>query len=199
MFSSLPISMSLESSHFMWSLVMLYYIVNSNVHQDESVRLWNVQTGICILIFAGAGGHRNEVLSVVWSRKIKFCISIIPSSYNWKIMDISVRVHAISLIVLSFWLYRTSILQIYIELQVVAWIILSKFGQWKVKILSSNIAGVIPAESIKSSNVWLILAIIWPLWHETPLLYYPSPACNLLNKNSHMAKVEVLRQWCNKL
>ncbi|XP_073114095.1 polycomb group protein FIE1 isoform X4 [Elaeis guineensis] len=34
--------------------------------KDESVRLWNVHTGICILIFAGAGGHRNEVLSVVF-------------------------------------------------------------------------------------------------------------------------------------
>ncbi|RLN08359.1 hypothetical protein C2845_PM11G18140 [Panicum miliaceum] len=33
--------------------------------KDESVRLWNVHTGICILVFAGAGGHRNDVLSVV--------------------------------------------------------------------------------------------------------------------------------------
>ncbi|XP_014522006.2 polycomb group protein FERTILIZATION-INDEPENDENT ENDOSPERM isoform X2 [Vigna radiata var. radiata] len=32
--------------------------------RDESLRLWNTQTGICILIFAGAGGHRNEILSV---------------------------------------------------------------------------------------------------------------------------------------
>ncbi|XVF03988.1 hypothetical protein REPUB_Repub05bG0041700 [Reevesia pubescens] len=31
---------------------------------DESVRLWNVHIGICILVFSRAGGHRNEVLSV---------------------------------------------------------------------------------------------------------------------------------------
>ncbi|CAD6266549.1 unnamed protein product [Miscanthus lutarioriparius] len=32
--------------------------------KDESVRLWNVHTGICVLIFAGVGGHRHDVLSV---------------------------------------------------------------------------------------------------------------------------------------
>ncbi|KAL2981126.1 hypothetical protein AAZX31_13G269900 [Glycine max] len=38
--------------------------MTSKVYQDESIRLWNAHTGICILIFAGGGGHRNEVLSV---------------------------------------------------------------------------------------------------------------------------------------
>jgi len=33
--------------------------------QDESVRLWNVNTCVCIFIFARASGHRNEVLNVL--------------------------------------------------------------------------------------------------------------------------------------
>ncbi|MCD7463906.1 Polycomb group protein fie2 [Datura stramonium] len=43
--------------------------------KDESVRLWNVHTGICILVFAGAGGHLNEVLSVDFHPSDKYRIA----------------------------------------------------------------------------------------------------------------------------
>jgi polycomb protein EED len=32
--------------------------------KDESCRLWNIDNGLCLAIFSGALGHRNEVLTV---------------------------------------------------------------------------------------------------------------------------------------
>jgi hypothetical protein len=61
-------------NHFLFHVFFLCVLTNVWLDQDESVRLWNVHTGICILIFAGAGGHRNEVLSVVSLDDVELCL-----------------------------------------------------------------------------------------------------------------------------
>ncbi|KAH9573743.1 hypothetical protein CY35_01G016600 [Sphagnum magellanicum] len=46
-------------------LATFHSLVGPFLHFDESVRLWNVNTCVCIFIFARASGHRNEVLNVL--------------------------------------------------------------------------------------------------------------------------------------
>lgn len=42
--------------------------------QDQSLRLWNVLSKVCLLVIGGSDGHRNEVLSVVCSYLMYFIV-----------------------------------------------------------------------------------------------------------------------------
>lgn len=48
-------------NHVVWHPTDRHILLS--VSKDESVRLWNVENGACIAIFAGENGHRDEVLA----------------------------------------------------------------------------------------------------------------------------------------
>jgi hypothetical protein len=47
--------------------------------KDESVRLWNILTGVCVFVFAGEQGHRDQVCGFFFVnsilQSIHFCVS----------------------------------------------------------------------------------------------------------------------------
>ena len=57
--------------------------------KDHSIRLWNLQHGQMIAIFAGHNGHRGQVLSVSWHHSgTKFASSAFDNSIKlWNVFD----------------------------------------------------------------------------------------------------------------
>ncbi|XP_073148413.1 polycomb group protein FIE1-like isoform X2 [Henckelia pumila] len=66
--------------------------------KDESVRLWNIHTEICILIFSGAGRHRNEVLSVDLHPSDMYRIASCGMDNNVKIWSLKVTIVVVAVL-----------------------------------------------------------------------------------------------------